>query len=1494
MFTVISGGSDTEKVHVWLDEGERQSTRLGGTFLRCTLKRAAVVVALFGWVHAAQAAVTYRDWAAADGFLNEAANWKDGVVPAGGEAARFSGDADYYVRIPAGGYTETAGVFTYAICIGYGHSLTFDATGTSWLKPAGTQVSNWQAFMLATYSPRGNASNSHMLNATELKNTSPVMELSGGKLKLTSATGGSTLELLPGATLNFWNPGGVTVDAAHKIALHDADYAGANNKIIFRDGSKLIANGVNVDGGPANSLVLFEGGDHAVKQDLVLGVNGAPYGANPASPYVHVAGGSLTVGKSTVVGGRSNSVARLLIDGTGTCVTVESEFNLGNTQNATGLVDVVDSGALTVVGDVTFGRTAAGVGGLTVAGRGRVTAKKGLYVGRSAGSVAAITVRDDGVLSLTGTDAFFLSGTGASAAREVRFTLESGTLDATNHYLGISGTNVTVAFGGGVSTLRDWRIFGDACTFATNRITVSGGTHTAESILLGNSGSSTALEISGGAVTASGRMSVGAPSGTHAFRMTGGELAVNGPDGMTLSPSAAVALDGGRLAAQCVTGDVNARVSANGGTLVALAQTAAKPFIGGMTAFSLGAKGLTVDVGNLSAVTLNQAFTDAEAGTTGLFTKTGNGTLILAASSTHGATVLAAGTTVSTLTAFQFGRAVAITNGAALDLTGTATSFTCGQLTLGGSDGSFGILKLDAADTVTVTEADGLAVHAGGLVFGAAGTAGTYVVFSCAGTVSSADLSKLAVLNPAAGFSYAFASVANGDGADVTLTVAAVSPTDVVWNGAAGTAWGEAGNWASTVPTAATRALFPADAATKSVAVADNASVAGLSFAGDYALTGGSLAFIGGLTGSAGSTTIATPLTTAGAVSFDIASGAAVALNSTLSAVYADFTKNGSGRLVLAGGNDNLAGSWKLAGGVLDAAHPDALGHDNDVGPTVTLASGTLRYSGATPATIGHVLKIATGSDQGRAVVAADGDVTFAKDANSTGGGLVKTGAGTMTVVFGDGAYNLGTGNLNAGDPEVMSLPADGSSSPAAAGQSAGLDVLDGKLVLKGRGAARTTINQTQSTWIGTAWTGIVTQAALAIDGITFNQGGASRPLTIGSSIGNGKPNAPSLTVDNSIMACNTIALGKGSTEMYPLLAVTNSTITLIYELTLGTDNVAVHPILRLGTGATVKVDRGSGSSTGVVLKKNVDGLVSDGAVLAARPSGNIANSGVQFANGATGQMKFTSDGTLSTYKFQTKNFLASDTEHVDLVFDGGKLQMTASGTTVFAKPAYQGFTTEGAGLELEVGTGVTHAFTCPFRGAGKVVKTGAGRLVFAPGLELTANVGETNVSGLVTGNHTGGTVVQEGVFQIGAGVLRDGAAVDVEAGAVLDLGGNPSAAVTVGALSGAGTVTNGVLAGALNVSVVSDLFSTNDLLRLGDGVTVHDAGFKVKFDVADGLDVNRLEIPVCRRIGTAVLNCALWRSEGLPDGLMAVFTLRDDVVMATVQSTSRMIVIIR
>ncbi|HEY0946792.1 MAG TPA: autotransporter-associated beta strand repeat-containing protein [Opitutaceae bacterium] len=398
----------------------------------------------------------------------------------------------------------------------------------------------------------------------------------------------------------------------------------------------------------------------------------------------------------------------------------------------------------------TIGATLAGTKGLAKAGAGtlalsspntldgtlsvsggilRVTTGGALDSGSGTANVSAQLNVAGGTLRTGG----LVSASGGAVV------VDDGTAALDGGFRTNSDANGTLRINGGTLTTPDVNIRRNAAATITysSGFIVAGGTASVGTVWLGNSNSTGAMSVEGGAVTATGAITIGNNAGSGrggGLRVTGGSLtATDSAHGIVLTrasgnPSVAT-FSGGTSTVEKFTFGYDAAVTAGSGTLT-LAGGSLYVGAGGLVRNATGAYTATIvlNSGTLGAaadwstplpVTLGGAATIKAAdasdaphaltlggalGGSGGFTKTGAGTLTLAAANTYaGPTQLAAGTLNVT---GSLAAASSVTVGSGATLAGTGTIHGPVALNAGG---------IVAPDTTTL-HAGQLTWHGGGLV----------------------------------------------------------------------------------------------------------------------------------------------------------------------------------------------------------------------------------------------------------------------------------------------------------------------------------------------------------------------------------------------------------------------------------------------------------------------------------------------------------------------------------------------------------------------------------------------------------------------------------------------------------------------------------------------------------------------------------------------------------------------------------------------------------
>ncbi len=1372
---------------------------------RCLNRVVGLSVALLGWV-ALAANPTERRWIAADGFVNDASSWNGSTPPAQGsdtvcgEMAYFTGAGDKTVRMPATGWTDT-GVYYFAKDISDGSTLTFDATDSWWLFAPGRYYSYWQVFTLSG-GAAGGVGYPHILEVS-LNNgataTAPVFKLTDGVVKLVKDTVNGTVLSLERGEWNFRDSDG-TVTSQNQLTLFKAEGSSAEDRFVLREGTSLRASSVSLTPGTGipSARFLVEGGAHTI-DNLTIG---AAKDSSTAPVVAEIAGGSLTAG-TVKVGHRSTTDENRL---------------------------VVDNDAVFAVGMLEIGKSAKGA---TVAlkGSSRTTVSRNLHL-----ASATLKIMDDARVE---TAARTTIGN-VSAASNVLEVCGNGTFVNTDDYGIILGRgylvvrdNATVNLTGGFSSLAlsGTLQYGDYLG-GEERVDILGGTVTgAAGLSLG--GTNAWVNLAGGTTTFKTWSVNGEPKykitsedwvlPTNTIHVTGGTHTVSGYDN---GVSIAIGSTNGNTRILLEGGEVNAS---------SMLQVGRSGMTGSPAVLTMTGGKLTLAQWNNAATGDSKVMVGQPDGSKGRIELLGGE---IVANSVRGgsgqSTLIADGGCFTVLNTVAGDWALSRFTTASLGARGLTVNVPAGltainQQTFTDLEDTAGLFVKSGVGTLVTSNASAHAqtrVDAGVLVYAAGITqfgrslsiqenafvlvdvpaaVGEHDVLTLNAELSADELLRVQPQVWATGFDYVMSQRTEDGVTTVVCTVA------------------EGGPAARTV-TEATAYDTPQTLAT-GLSVAANVSV-----------------------------TFNAPVTVVGPeLVIDVAAGAVVTFAQPISGAVTVVRKVGAGRVVFTAANPGFLGTWTQDGGVFDVQE-EAFG----VASTgLTIVKDTFRYADSEAGTFDAPVLVAAGTPQKRVVANIEQDLTMTRGWNSTGGGLVKTGAGTLTIVEPAGTFSLNTGNSNATDGFINSVPEDGAS-PADASTDAALQILSGRLKVLGAGPDATTVKNEQAIFIGTGFAATA-QAGLEISNCTYKADGTVRSTTLGSNAKSTEFNAPYLTIRDAVYTSHRMNLGHvngaPSVDVYPTVTIVDSTVTFESGFNVGQNNDKVHPRLTLDNSTVTQYRLGY--AMGHYFCRDFDVTLTNNAVLNATYTSNAGGNwhGVRFEDGAWGTLRVTTGSKVQTSRIESRNTGATAERHVDFVFDGGILEMTSDNSgvaarTEFAVPAHQGFTSTGAGMEVTLAEGVTHTFATPFRGAAAVTKTGAGVLAVA-----AVSDGEPVFRG------TGDVVVCEGV---------------------IDLGGQVE---TTAAFVGAGGV---VRNGTCAVKVPE---SATTLLELGDGAAVG----RVVLPLPDAGWENGQQVPVATIADGAAVSvangCKVETGDATMRGTAAVV---GDQVVVTVETRKGVTIFIR
>lgn len=437
-------------------------------------------------------------------------------------------------------------------------------------------------------------------------------------------------------------------------------------------------------------------------------------------------------------------------------------------------------------------------------------------------------------------------------------------------------------------------------------------------------------------------------------------------------------------------------------------------------------------------------------GGSGGLTKTGAGSLTLAASPNYTGLTRVSGGTIVLNSAIGAAGVQADTAGT---LTGTATvngptsinnggtiapglggigTFTTNSLTLASGSALNFEFGGGVNDQINVLSSGGLTINGGGFNLFQPGTTsaftgvGSFNLIQYGGSIGGSGIGALSILNPTAGYLYTFGAA----GGFVTLNIAQVVSAD--WSFDGSDSWGNAARWSGgLVPDglASTANLSTALTAPATITLDAPRTVGLLSMTGGaggsgYTLvpgTGGSLTFNNGtaatsLTMNSGVHEISAPVTLSGATptfTANVATGASLKMSGAVGGSQG-LTKSGAGTLILSASN-TFTGATTVNGGTLSIDGNDRLG-DETLGAAIALNNGSTLATTAT-FTLGNGAvhrPIVVGS--GGAIVDTLAGTTLTVPGSFTAtSGLTKNGEGTLLLLADNSATLSAPVTINSG-----------------------------------------------------------------------------------------------------------------------------------------------------------------------------------------------------------------------------------------------------------------------------------------------------------------------------------------------------------------------------------------------------------------------------------------------------------------------------------------------
>ncbi len=563
----------------------------------------------------------------------------------------------------------------------------------------------------------------------------------------------------------------------------------------------------------------------------------------------------------------------------------------------------------------------------------------------------------------------------------------------------------------------------------------------------------------------------------------------------------------------------------------------------------------------------------------------------------------------------------------------------------------------------------------------------------------------------------------------------------------------------------------------------------------------------GAITGTTGTLTATGYTASAGTISANLAGSGAT------------FVKTGTGTVTVSG-NNSFDGAVTIADGTLSVASPNALG--NSPSSSISFLGGTLQFSAGN--TVDYSPRFANGFVETVRIDTNGQNVTFASPLTSSGGSLIKSGEGRLTL-SGNNSYDTGT-TINAGTIKATTNTALGTADVTMNNQTT-LHASAGTTVPNNIIVSATPVGNILAGWdfspiVGGADSfGVSPYAATTTDaGITTS--GLVRGAGMSTTGGTGASNAWG---GKSFLASTDAATGIAADRF--------ATVTISSTNLVNLTEISAYNVRRSGSGPNkgqwqyqvesgAFVDIGSPIEWGAVTSSagNAQSAIDLTAISALQ--GLPANTNVTFR-----VIPFDATGDTGTWYLNDP----SDTTALDFVIRGAYGAIVPSGPTIGTDEAgsatFTGTITANGFTTLTAVTGGTANFQGVITGSGTIAKSGPGIVTMS-----------------ADNNYTGKTLINEGTLSLvtaGTNNIPNSNEIRLSSG-TLDVsavsGAGGFALATGQVLSGAGTVTGSLtaatstevrpggsnVAGTLNFGPLTlsgaglsfDLGTTSDLIDLG------------------------------------------------------------------------------
>ena len=1092
--------------------------------------------------------------------------------------------------------------------------------------------------------------------------------------------------------------------------------------------------------------------------------------------------------------------------------------NVTVTSDSIYVTNPIDTATINAVGGVSFSEALA-IAAADVTGSQTIVID-GSLAGQTVSTSAAGALGENLTLNIDPATGVILSGGTLSIGSGFSLIATNGTGDTATIATALSGAGGLTKAGAGSVTLSGVNTYTGATAVAAGTLTFSGGSAldngNALAVLAG-AGVTIANSEEIGSLTGAGTVTVAMSqtltvgnvvSSSFSGSLTGaGVLTVSQSNGntntLTLTGNnsgltgAVRVVNYGRLIADgdnAINDSAAVTVNSNG-ILTLLSNQTVGSLASNLASASIQLGSFTLTTGgNDTATTVY-----GEISGTGNLIKQGSATTTLAGLNTYsGTTSVSAGTLSIASDANLGSAAVLLAAGATLEVTsatnidnaitlsGNATVSNSANVTLSGVISGTNHLTKSGASTLTLSNTNtysATTVSAGTLSVASDSNLGSGTVTLAGGTTlaitGSTNIDNLIALT---------GNAAVGTTANATLSGVISGSSDLSKTGAA------------TLTLSATNTYGGATTVTAGT----------LRLAADSNLGGGGLTLAAGTTLMlTGTTTIDNAVTVSGAATVNLSADATLSGNIDGAG---SLTKTGANALTLSGSN-SYAGTTTVAVGTLRVASDSNLGSS-----TITLATGTtLAITGTTD--IDNAITLSSGN----ATVQTIGVVTLS-GAVSGAGGLIKTGAGTLTLSGGNGF--TGNVNLSAGGLTLSGGTAIDNSSAVTAGSGTTLALSSSETVGSFAGAGNVALGTNTLTTGGnntsTSHSGSIGGAG---GGITKTGSGTLTLSGTNSYTGNTTVSAGTLDAQNGEAIGNSSAVSIASgaflvlsaAETIGSLAGAGSVSFAANTLTTGGNNSSTTFSGDLtGTGALVK--NGSGALT--LSNAGNSGSMSGGITVAAgtlavASDNNLSSGSLTLASGSTLDVSgatnidnaiiLSGNATVSNSANATLSGIISGANNLT---KAGAATLTLSNTNTYAGTTVgagtlsivsdgnlgSGFVTLADGTTLAVSGITTIDNTISLAGNATVGNSAA--VTLAGDISGSGNLAKSGASALTL---SGANAAHSGNYTVGAGTLSIGGDSNLGSGSV-----TLAAGTTLQVTSG-GTIDNDLaLAGSATLQVLS------------------------------------------------------------------------------------------